>query len=118
MKEKTSNAYTSSLFTRIKSRDNRFEVVIEKPDKNKLRIATSFSLSCYKKFTDAIDKIEYLKLDRIQNNEDKTSFMYIELLANDSLTLLINHLPELIYLFIEKEIPESGIYKGTADGYN
>lgn len=118
MKKQTSNAHISSLFTRIKSRDNRFEVVIEKPDKNKLRIATSFSLSCYKKFTDAIDKIEYLKLDRIQNNEDKTSFMYIELLANDSLSLLINDLPALMCLFVEKEIPGSGRYKGTVDGYN
>jgi len=104
-----------SAFTTIKSTSEKFKVSVGRPDNAKVNLFFNFNVFAYMGFVGEVEKLPYLKADHIEDYEDKTSGMAIELTKENSLSLFIEDLPKILEIHVEQTEPTDILRKGTKE---
>lgn len=100
-----------NVFTAIKSKDGKYEIEIGKPVNHRVNILLNFNALKYLKFVDHINSHEYVNVLSVHDYGD-TSGIAIELTKDNSLSLLVEELPNDLFDFVECQKPSNIIFKG------
>ncbi len=106
------NQKKSTLFSSIRSKDDKFEVVVGKPVNAMVNLFFNFNVFAYKEFCSILEQLPYLTLHHKQEYDDGTSGMAIELTEDNSLLRFVEDLPDLVYLYVENVEPSSTTHQG------
>lgn len=101
-----------NVFANIKSKDKKYEIKIGKPVHSRVNIIFNFNAVRYLKFVDHINSHEYVNVLSVHDYGDNTSGIAIELIKENSLSLLVEELPNDLFDYVECQEPSNIIFKG------
>lgn len=95
------NTYDNKAFSTIESANGSIKCWVGKPDnEGKLCLTFSFNHEEYTAFTEALDRIPFLEIEN-KGTHVAISYVIVRLTERNSLSKLIEILPELIYTHID-----------------
>lgn len=101
-----------TAFTTIKSTNEKFQIKVGKPTNAMLNVMVNFNVFAYMEFVGILECLPYLNVKGMHTYDDGTSGIGIELVGTNSLSQLIEELPEILYLYVENAKPGPVVHKG------
>lgn len=86
---------------------------IPKPTNNNvLNCVAAFDAMRYLVFVDALNNLAYAEVKNISSIDESMSLVTIKLIEDNSLTKIIEDIPQFLFQYVEQAIPSNKIHKG------
>ena len=100
-------------FVTLQDRNNQEMFWIPKPtSSNVLNCVAAFDAMKHLSFVDALNNLSYAEVKSISSIDECMSFVIIQLIKENSLTQIIEDIPELLYQYVEQAIPSQSVHQG------
>lgn len=103
-------------FVTLLNRNNQemFWIPIPTPS-NVLNCVAAFDVMRYLPFIDALNNLSYAEVKNISSIDEYMSFVTIQLIEENSLTQIIDDIPELLFQYVEQAIPSETVHQGKGE---
>ena len=103
-------------FVTLLDRNNQEMFWIPKPTpSNVLNCVAAFDVMRYLPFIDALNNLSYAEVKNISSIDEYISFVTIQLIEENSLTQIIEDIPEFLFQYVEQAVPSQTVHQGKGE---
>lgn len=100
-------------FVTIQNQNNQDMFWIPKPtSSNVLNCVAAFDAMRYLGFIDALNNLAYATVKNVSSIDEDMSFVTIKLIEENSLTRILEDIPELLFRHVERSSPSEKTHQG------
>ena len=103
-------------FVTLQNRNNEDVFWIPKPISNDvLNCVAAFDVMRYLPFIDALNNLSYVEVKNVSSIDESMSTVTIKLIEENSLTQIIEDIPQFLFQFVEQAMPTNNIHQGEGE---